>query len=123
VPEQDADWARPVVLFEVRGRDAARLRSFYAELFNWQIDVDATLGVARVQPGVGPPENGIGGVILQGDTPGLSLYVQVRDLRASLEKAERLGGKKVLDPVDLPAGPTIARIQDPEGNFIGLIQQ
>jgi hypothetical protein len=121
--EQDADWARPVVFFEIRGRDAERLRDFYRELFNWKIDINEALGVARAEPGVGPPEEGIGGVLLQGDTPGVSIYIQVRDLRESLEKAERLGGKKVLDPVDLPTGTTIARIQDPDGNFIGLVQQ
>jgi predicted enzyme related to lactoylglutathione lyase len=119
----EQDWARPVVSFEIRGRDAKRLREFYAELFHWKIAVNEALGVARAEPGIGPPENGIGGVFLQGDTPGVGIYVQVRDLRETLEKAVRLGGKKVLDPVDLPAGPTIARIQDPEGNFIGLVQQ
>ncbi len=29
----------PVVSFEIRGRDAARLRAFYAEVFGWQIEV------------------------------------------------------------------------------------
>jgi predicted enzyme related to lactoylglutathione lyase len=29
----------PVVSFEIRGRDAARLRSFYAEVFGWQIEL------------------------------------------------------------------------------------
>lgn len=74
-------------------------------------------------PGVGPPVEGVGGVFLQGDAPGVSIYVQVADLRETLEKAELLGGKKVLDPIDIPNGPTIARIQDPEGNFVGLLQQ
>ncbi len=118
-----SDWSRPVVAFEIRGKDSKRLQDFYRELFNWKIDVNEALGVGRSQPGIGPPAEGIGGVFLQGDTPGVSVYVQVADLRASLEKAELLGGKKVLDPIDLPAGPTIARIQDPEGNFIGLVQQ
>jgi predicted enzyme related to lactoylglutathione lyase len=116
-----SDYARPVVAFEIRGRDGKRLQDFYRELFNWQIDGNEAL--SRSQPGVGGPVEGVGGVLLQGDTPGVSLYVQVANLRESLEKAERLGGKKVLDPVDLPAGPTIARIQDPEGNFVGLVQQ
>jgi predicted enzyme related to lactoylglutathione lyase len=39
-----ADWARPVVVFQIRGRDTAKLRKFYAELFNWKID-DSNPGV------------------------------------------------------------------------------
>lgn len=116
-----ADWSRPVVAFEIRGHDNKALQDFYRELFNWQINGDENIG--RSVPGVGPPVEGVGGVFLQGETPGVSIYVQVADLRQSLEKAERLGGKKVLDPFDVPGGPTIARIQDPEGNFIGLVQQ
>ena len=98
-------------------------RRFYAELFNWKIDENEARGIAFVEHGIGAPVDGIGGVITQGDAPGVSLYVQVANLRESLEKAERLGGKKVLDPIDVPNGPTIARIQDPEGNFVGLVQQ
>lgn len=116
-----SDWSRPVVAFEIRGRDNKRLQDFYRELFNWKID--EANGIGRSHPGVGPPVEGVGGIFLQGDTPGVSIYIQVANLRESLEKAERLGGKKVLDPVDIPGGPTIARIQDPEGNFIGLCQQ
>jgi hypothetical protein len=29
----------PVVSFEIRGKDAARLRAFYAEAFGWQIEL------------------------------------------------------------------------------------
>ena len=118
-----SDWARPVVAFEIRGRDRKRLQEFYSELFNWKIDESEALGVAVIEHGIGAPVDGISGVMTQADAPGVSVYVQVANLRESLEKAERLGGKKVLDPIDLPAGPTIARIEDPEGNSIGLVQQ
>ena len=53
----------------------------------------------------------------------MSLYVQVRDLAASLERAAALGASVVMEPVDLPNGPTIAAITDPEGNPLGLVQQ
>jgi predicted enzyme related to lactoylglutathione lyase len=97
------------------------MRAFYRELFNWKIDENDL--VATIAPGVGPPVEGIGGVIVPaGDAPGTSLFVQVRDLKESLEKAERLGGKKTADPFDVPNGPTIAQIADPEGNLVGLVQ-
>jgi predicted enzyme related to lactoylglutathione lyase len=35
---------RPVVHFEVMGKDGEKLRSLYAELFHWVIDADNPLG-------------------------------------------------------------------------------
>jgi predicted enzyme related to lactoylglutathione lyase len=125
--DETPDWERPVCFFEIRGRDPKRLREFYVEMFNWKVTVNDAINYAIVQPGVGPPENGIGGGITAGDVPGVSLYIQVRDLRASLEKAERLGGKTTRDPFDVPNSPTtvatLAQIADPEGNLVGLVQQ
>jgi predicted enzyme related to lactoylglutathione lyase len=53
----------------------------------------------------------------------VGLYIQVRDLRASLERAAALGGAVLSQPRDLPNGPTIAAISDPEGNRVTLVQQ
>ena len=114
------DWARPVVHWEIRARDPQRLRDFYAQMFNWQIGDGPTM---RVPPGVGGPAPGPGGSIRQGSHPGVSLYIQVRDLRASLAKAEQLGGRVLSQPFDTPAGPTVAGILDPEGNRVVLVQQ
>ena len=50
------------------------------------------------------------------------MYIQVADLRESLLLAERLGGKAVLQPIDVPNGPTPAQIEDPDGNLVGLVQ-
>ncbi|HZQ35003.1 MAG TPA: VOC family protein [Dehalococcoidia bacterium] len=114
------DWARPVVHWEIQARDAEQQRAFYSQLFNWEIGEGP---VMRIPPGVGGPEPGPAGHIRQGEHPGVSLYVQVRDLRASLAKAEQLGGKAVSQPFDIPQGPTIAHITDPEGNHLVLVQQ
>jgi predicted enzyme related to lactoylglutathione lyase len=47
----------------------------------------------------------------------------VRDLRESLDRAASLGGAITLEPMDVPGGPTIAGITDPEGNPVTLVQQ
>ncbi|HLZ71742.1 MAG TPA: VOC family protein [Dehalococcoidia bacterium] len=114
------DWARPVVHWEIQARDAEKQRAFYSRLFNWEIGEGP---VMRIPAGVGGPEPGPAGHIRQGDHPGVSLYVQVRDLRGSLKKAEELGGSVLSQPFDLPQGPTIAGIADPEGNRLTLVQQ
>lgn len=117
------DWARPVVRWEIAGRDPGRLRQFYAELFNWKIEDGALPGIATIEPGVGGPEPGPGGHIMAAEAPRVALFVQVADLQASLRRAEELGGTVLQQPFDVPGGPTVARIADPEGNHIGLVQQ
>lgn len=50
--------ANPAVWFEVVGGDGAKLRRFYRELFDWQIDdSDTTMDYGLVAPA----EGGIGG--------------------------------------------------------------
>jgi predicted enzyme related to lactoylglutathione lyase len=114
------DWARPVVHWEIVALDAARQADFYRELFNWQVGEGP---IRQIDPGLGGPEPGPAGHIRQGDRAQVTLYVQVRDLPASLERAKRLGGRVLMEPMDLPNGPTIAAIADPEGNPVGLVQQ
>lgn len=115
------DWARPVVHWEIEARDAGAQRAFYAELFHWQIADDDF--IKPIEPGLGGPEPGPGGHLRQSDRSGVTLYVQVRDLRAALDKAGALGATVVAEPFDVPGGPTLAGILDPEGNPLMLVQQ
>jgi uncharacterized protein len=114
------DWARPVVHWEIEAHDPDRQRAFYAELFNWDIGAGP---IMQIGAGVGGPEPGPAGHIRASDRSGVNLYVQVRDLRASLTRAGELGGAVVTEPFDVPGGPTIAGITDPEGNPVVLVQQ
>jgi predicted enzyme related to lactoylglutathione lyase len=114
------DWARPVVHWEIQARDPDLLRSFYAQLFRWDIGDGP---IMTVPPGIGGPEVGVGGHLRGGDTSRVSLYVQVRDVRESQERAVSLGGTATLPPFDVPNGPTLAGITDPEGNPLMLVQQ
>lgn len=115
-----ADWARPVVHWEIEARDPARQRAFYESLFNWDIGDGPMMAIPA---GLGGPEPGPAGHIRQGDTPGVRLYVQVRDIGASLEQVRVLGGTTLSEPFDVPGGPTIALTADPEGNPLVLVQQ
>ena len=125
MPDETPDWERPVVAFEIRAKDAKVMRAFYREMFNW--DIEENDFYAPIPAGVGGPEKGVGGGIApNAASPGISIFIQVRDLQASLAKAEQLGGKKTAGPFDVPQGPTmttIAQIADPEGNLIALVQQ
>jgi predicted enzyme related to lactoylglutathione lyase len=114
------DWARPVVHWEIEALDADRQRAFYSDLFNWEIGDGPIMSITA---GIGGPEPGPAGHLRQGARSGVALYVQVRDIRASLVKAADLGGTVVTEPFDIPGGPTLAAITDPEGNPVMLVQQ
>ena len=115
------DWTRPVVHWDIQARDPQKARAFYGEMFNWAIGEGPLMAVPA---GVGgPPPEALSGNILQSEHSGISLYVQVRDLGASLERAKALGGNVITRPFEVPNGPTIAAITDPEGNRLGLVQQ
>ena len=114
------DWARPVVHWEIEARDPEKQRAFYESLFNWKIGGGPIMGIGA---GLGGPEPGPAGHIRAGEHSRVSLYVQVRDLRASVDKATELGGSITLEPFDVPGGPTLAGIRDPEGNPLMLVQQ
>lgn len=114
------DWARPVVHWEIVARDPQRQAAFYRALFNWDIGNGA---IMQIPAGLGGPEPGPSGHIRQGDSPAVALYVQVRDLGASLARARELGGTVLAEPFDVPGGPTLATVNDPEGNPLVLVQQ
>ena len=114
------DWARPVVHWAIEARDPEGQRAFYAALFNWSIGDGP---IMTIPAGLGGPEPGPAGHIQPGDTSRITLYVQVGDLRASLARTVDLGGSLLLEPFDVPGGPTLAAIADPEGNPLMLVQQ
>jgi len=119
-PNASGDWARPVVHWEIVARDPVRQAEFYRRLFNWEIGDGPIMTIA---PGLGSPEPGPAGHIRQGEASSVAIYVQVRDLHESLDRAVELGGRRVLEPFDVPGGPTVAMIEDPEGLSVALVQQ
>jgi predicted enzyme related to lactoylglutathione lyase len=41
-------------------------------------------------------------------------------VQATLDQAEKLGGKTMMGPMQVPGGPEVAMFTDPEGNTIGI---
>jgi predicted enzyme related to lactoylglutathione lyase len=108
----------PLIHFEVAGRDPAGLQRFFGDLFGWQINADNPMNYGIVNlsgdvgGGIGPAPEG---------QPGHAMfYVAVDDVEAALQKAESLGGKRVMGPMEVPEGPTVGHFADPEGNVVGL---
>ncbi len=112
---------RPVVHFEVIGKDAAGLRSFYSGLFGWTINADNPMNYGTVSP----DEAGIGGGIgvgPEGYTGHVTFYVGVPDVEAALAQAESLGGSRVMGPEKVMEDIEIGLFQDPEGHMIGVVK-
>jgi uncharacterized protein len=116
---------RPVVHFEVMGKDGEKLRSFYAELFGWSIDADNPLGYGIVQRETNAEGAGIGGGIggIPEGMPGhLTFYIEVPDVEAALVQAEKLGGKRLAGPSEVQPGVEYGHFSDPEGHMVGLLK-
>ena len=111
----------PVVHFEVIGSDAQALQSFYKDAFNWQIE-EAIPNYAMAHPGGEGGINGGIGAAMEGGAGHVTFYVEVPDLEAALSKIEGLGGSTVMEPSEVPEGPTIAMFADPEGHLVGLVK-
>jgi uncharacterized protein len=114
-----------VVHFEVMGKDAEKLRSFYSDLFDWKIDADNPMNYGMVQREDNLDQGiGIGGGI--GSTPDgqsyVTFYVSVHDVEEALKKAEGLGGTRLVGPMQVPDGPEIGIFNDPEGHMIGVVK-
>ncbi len=113
---------QPVVHWEIAAKDAGKLEGFYAQLFDWKISRHSP-DYGLVQTG---GQGGINGGIfqLQEGVPNynLTFYVQVDDLQAYLDKAEKLGGKTIVPPMPIPNTGYFAMFADPEGHTIGLFK-
>lgn len=115
---------QPVAWFEVTSADAGRAQNFYAELFGWTVSADPTMGgYALVDTGAGNEAigGGIGPSAGPDDRPGVKIYMRVDDLDAYLDRAEKLGGRRLVPPTDLPGEfGRFAIFADPDGNPVGL---
>ena len=121
---------QPVVHFEIIGKDPAKLRGYFGELFGREFDVPSPVSEAVSDPasygfvnrmttsdGTGIP-GGVGG------GPGYEahavFYVAVPDVEAALARAESLGGKRLMGPERAPSGLVVGHFTDPEGNLVGV---
>jgi predicted enzyme related to lactoylglutathione lyase len=122
--------AQPVVHFEIIGKDPTRLRSYYGELFGWEFttpspvakEVSETdsygfLDLLTSEDGTGI-RGGIGGGAAF-DSHAV-FYVAVPNVEVALQRAEQLGGRRLLGPVKSPSGLVVGHLMDPEGTLVGV---
>ena len=110
---------RPVVHWEIGGRDLDRTNDFYRELFGWEATgADADYRLVELGEGIG------GGLMRcrDGMPPYVTIYVAVDDLDEALAHVKDLGGTPLVPPTPIPGVGAFALFQDPDGNTIGLLR-
>ena len=121
---------QPVVHFEVIGKDPARLRKYFGELFGWEFAVPSPVSQEVSEPAnygfldLVTSEDGTG---IRGGVGGGAgfashavFYVGVPNVEAALQRAEELGGSRVMGPATSPNGLVVGHFKDPEGTLMGV---
>jgi hypothetical protein len=111
--------ANPIVYFEVMGRNKAELEEFYGAVFDWQLTL-AGDNYSHVSAGAGI--NGGIGTSMDGGSGHVTFYVEVAKIEDTLAMVEGHGGRRVMEPAQMPKGPRVALFADPEGRVVGLIE-
>ena len=117
---------QPVVHFEIIGKDADALRSYYGELFGWSFNADNPMGYGIVERDSNLNADGIGigggvGAGPEGYSGHVTFYIEVPDVEASLAKAEALGGTRMMGPEKVMDRIEIGLFTDPEGHVVGVV--
>jgi predicted enzyme related to lactoylglutathione lyase len=100
----------PIVFFDIAGPDMAKLKSFYADNFGW--DIGPTGGIATPH---------LAGTLRQ-DPPEKILYIGVADLDAAIANVKATGGTIETPKLPTPTGETFVIMSDPAGNRMGMVQ-
>lgn len=119
-----------VVHFEVPFDDADRARSFYRDVFDWQIQAVPEMGYNLVATGPAgddgmPAEPGfIGGGMLPRQAPVTTpvIVLEVADIDAALTAVDEHGGSVVAGKSEVGEMGYAAYFHDSEGNLLGLWQ-
>jgi uncharacterized protein len=110
---------RPVVYFEIGGRDREEGAAFSASLFEWDTSDTGSSTAFMTNAGRGID----GHLAALGHEPHACtmFYVAVDDLATTMSRAAELGGATLLGPIDVPDG-TFAWLRDAQGNTIDVIE-
>jgi len=89
---------QPVMIFKTAAQDSQNLLRFYTGMFDWQ-------------------------TVIPANRLGYGIYVEVEDVSEQLQKAESLGGTRMMGPEEVMEGLEIGLFNDPEGHVIGVLKR
>ena len=117
----------PVFYFEIPVTNMNRAVTFYEELMDLKLDRQIVDGYEMALFPFADGAPGATGALAKGDVykpskDGAIIYFQVRDIKSTVEKAQKLG-RPILYPIkDIGEAGFVAEIEDTEGNRLALNQ-
>jgi predicted enzyme related to lactoylglutathione lyase len=106
---------------EFKSANFARTSEFYAKLFDWQMEQNASASYMKLASGEGPSAGWFRADLVQ--SPGPVAYLPVDDLEAKLTEVEEAGGRILVRSLPFAGGGEIGLFADPDGNVLGLWQR
>lgn len=123
----------PVVHFEMPYENAKRAAKFYESAFDWKTQLFGkemgsyllvTTAESDAKPGA--PAGAINGGLFpkKPDWPAQhpSIVIAVADIRASMKKVNKAGGKTLGEPMEIPGVGQYVSFLDTEGNRNSMLQ-
>lgn len=109
---------------ELMTTDVNEAKSFYTKLFGWTTEEMNVEGMSYTIVKAGGKE--VGGIMAMppaaaGHPPMWGAYVTVNDVDSTARTAEKLGGRVIVAPQDIPGVGRFCVIQDPQGAVISAI--
>ena len=111
--------------FAINADDVPRAKRFYEEVFGWKFEpwgqpdfyhiTNAGRDVLGALQGRRELKSGV-------PMAGYEATLGVEDLRGALTAVERNGGRILMVPYRIEGVGELAYVEDPEGNFVGVMQ-
>ena len=112
------------VWYDLMTSDPVAAQGFYTRIAQWGTQPWGEPGAYTMWTNEGTPMGGTVGLpaelLAQGIPPHWLPYVCVRDVDATVRDAERLGGKAMHQPEDIPSVGRFAVLQDPQGAALAV---
>ena len=112
--------------FELLTNDVEEAKKFYTKLLGWETQ-EMSMSDDMKYNTIKAEGQDIGGIapmppqVPGGTPPHWGTYITVNDVDTVAKKAEELGGKILLPPMDVPEVGRFCHIQDPQGAVFAII--
>ena len=103
----------PIVYFDIAGQEIDSLKSFYSDLFGWDLSPGGETAIPVVTP--------LPGVIRQ-DPAEKRIYIGVEDIARKLEEIVTRGGTVDAPRFEVPGVVILGLFKDPAGNPMALVE-
>ena len=108
----------PIVHLEFKSADFERTAAFYAKLFDWRTEKNASSSYMKLDSSDGPSGGWVRADLVQ--APGPIAYLTVDDLAGKLAEVEAAGGRVLVRSLPFAGGGEVGLFADPDGNVLGL---